>query len=293
MHRDWIGAKMKKYNFFTRIYIQIAAVFASNPFLQNFSKGTIYQGKGKGICVPGLNCYSCPAAVGACPLGSLQSSLASPQRKSSFYIAGFLVSIGAFFGRTICSFLCPFGFLQELLYKIPTKKIKKSNTTRRLSIAKYIFLVVFVLALPYGVYLATGIGSPFFCKLICPAGSLEAGIPLVIANKSLQSLVGFLFSWKMSLLALFIITSIFIYRPFCRFVCPLGAIYSFFNKYALFGVRVDTAKCISCKKCINFCKLDVHEVNDRECIRCGECISVCPTEAISFFQKRTNNNTIS
>ena len=113
---------MKKYNFFTRIYIQIAAVFASNPFLQNFFKGTIYQGKGKGICVPGLNCYSCPAAVGACPLGSLQSSLASPQGRTSFYIAGFLVSIGAFFGRTICSFLCPFGFLQELLYKIPTKK---------------------------------------------------------------------------------------------------------------------------------------------------------------------------
>ena len=113
---------MKKYNFFTRIYIQIAAVFASNPFLQNFFKGTIYQGKGKGICVPGLNCYSCPAAVGACPLGSLQSSLASPQRKSSFYIAGFLVSIGAFFGRTICSFLCPFGFCKSSYTRYLQKK---------------------------------------------------------------------------------------------------------------------------------------------------------------------------
>ena len=268
-----------------RRWIQLISALIYNLNFKGFAQGSIYQGKTKGICVPGLNCYSCPGAVGACPLGSLQAAIANPNGKLPFYVTGTLLLFGALFGRMICSFLCPIGLLQELLYKIPGRKLKKNSVTRKLSAVKYVFLAVFVIAFPYVLYLTTGLGSPAFCKYICPAGSLEAGIPLVIMNEGLRSIIGFLFSWKMSLLALFLLTSVFVYRPFCRFVCPLGAIYSFFNRIAVFGVRVDADVCTGCSACVRFCKMDVKEVNDRECIRCGECIDVCPVRAISFSRR--------
>ncbi len=271
-----------------RRFIQVVSALVYNLNVSGFAKGSIYQGTLKGVCVPGLNCYSCPASVASCPLGSLQSAIANPAGKLPFYITGLLMLFGALFGRMVCSFLCPFGLLQELLYKIPGPKLQKSGATRKLSIMKYVLLIVFVIVLPYALYYVTGIGSPAFCKYICPAGSLEAGIPLVVMNEDLQNSIGFLFSWKMSLLAVFILTSVFVYRPFCRFVCPLGALYSFFNRIAVFGVRVDEKVCTGCGACVRFCKMDVKKINDRECIRCGECIKVCPVHAVSFIRRLKN-----
>ena len=74
-------------------------------------KGNIYKGDLKGMCVPGLNCYSCPGAIGACPLGSLQSALLNSKFKTPYYILGLLIIFGALLGRVVCGFLCPFGLL--------------------------------------------------------------------------------------------------------------------------------------------------------------------------------------
>lgn len=260
-----------------RKLIQFTAMLVYNADVRHWFTGSISDSPLKHGCVPGLNCYSCPGAISSCPLGSLQNTIGGG--RIPFFVTGFLLLTGTLLGRVVCSFLCPVGLVQELLYKIPSKKIKKTKRnlkiTRKLSLLKYILLALFVIALPLIFYLKDGIASPFFCKLICPAGTVGAGIPLVIANESLRQAIGFLFSWKVLLSAAFIIVSIFMFRPFCRFFCPLGAIYSFFNKTALFGIKLDIKKCTHCNACTGPCKMDTLQVNDRECIECGECIKRC------------------
>lgn len=265
---------------YRRRLIQVTAAVAYNLNWKGFATGTISKSATKSICVPGLNCYSCPGAIGACPLGTLQAALNGLPNKLPLYAMGTLLLFGIFLGRAICAFLCPIGLVQELLYKIPTKKLKKSRFTRGLSWLKYGILAVFVIAIPIWYLIATGVSTPGFCKFICPAGTLEGGVPLVLLNEGMRQAAGGLFVWKLILLGAFLISSVFIYRPFCRFICPLGAIYSFFNRVAVFGVRVDQARCIGCNRCVKQCKLDVKEINDRECIRCGECKAVCPVNAI-------------
>lgn len=255
---------------------QLVCALLYNCNLKGFAKGKIYQGKAKSACVPGLNCYSCPGAVGSCPLGSLQSALVSSKYKINYYILGMLLLFGVIFGRIVCGLLCPFGLLQELLYKLPTKKIKKGKWSRILSYVKYMILAVFVIAIPI-VKLAPG-----FCKYICPAGTLEGGIPLVATNEQLRTLIGELFSWKVFVLVIILISAVFVFRSFCRFLCPLGAIYSLFYKVSLCGVHVDKDKCVGCNECVRECLMDVKSVGDRECVHCGECIGKCPTCAISY-----------
>ena len=106
-----------------RGWIQAGAALLTNLHLPNFIKGGLYQGKGKTVCVPGLNCYSCPAASGACPIGAFQAVAGSSRFRFSYYVTGFLILLGVLLGRFICGFLCPFGWFQELLHKIPTKKL--------------------------------------------------------------------------------------------------------------------------------------------------------------------------
>ncbi|MBR1862211.1 MAG: 4Fe-4S binding protein [Lachnospiraceae bacterium] len=272
----FISGIKDRFGRFARRYTQLIAAVLYNLNIKGFFTGKIYQGDIKGLCAPGLNCYSCPGAVLSCPLGSLQSGLVSAGLKFPFYAVGTLLLFGLLLGRFICGFLCPFGFLQELIYKIPVPKLKKGKVTRILSYLKYVILVAFVIVIPL-VKLAPG-----FCKYICPVGTFEGGIPLTIKNEALRPLLGFLFSWKMFILALVLLLCMFCFRAFCRFVCPLGAIYSLFNPISFFGVRVNMNKCIGCNKCARDCKLDVRKVCDRECVQCGECIGKCPTSAIGY-----------
>ncbi|MDL2236426.1 4Fe-4S binding protein [Christensenellaceae bacterium OttesenSCG-928-K19] len=259
---------------------QLLSALIYNANIPGFVSGKIYTEQPKGICVPGLNCYSCPGAVGACPLGTLQNKLTSLPDKAMFYIIGLLLLFGVLFGRFICGFLCPFGLIQELLHKIPTPKLKKSPLTRKLSYLKYVILALFIFILP-GI-----LGSPAFCKFICPAGTLQAGIPLVAMNESLQALAGGLFQWKIWVLIGLLILAVFAYRGFCRFVCPLGAIYSFFNKISIFGIKLEKNACTHCGKCVKTCPVDIKTPGDRECINCGKCISTCSHGSISWKHMR-------
>ena len=177
--------------------IQALWAFLTNSHVSGFVTGKIYTGKLKNVCVPGLNCYSCPGAVGACPIGSLQAVVGSWNFKMAYYVIGFLIFIGAIFGRLICGFLCPFGLIQDLLNKIPfPKKIRTFKGDKLLRKLKYVIFAVFVILLPMFLVDIMGQGAPYFCKLICPAGTLEGGIPLALLNKSMRSALGALYVWK-------------------------------------------------------------------------------------------------
>lgn len=261
-----------------RRLIQIYTALLFNANVKGFFNGQIYQGPTKNLCVPSLNCYSCPGAVGSCPLGSLQNALIDSKTRTPAYIFGTIILFGLLLGRTICGFLCPIGLGQELLYKIKTPKLKKSKATRVLSYFKYVVLIALVVVLPLL------FAVPGFCEFICPAGTLEGGVGLLSNPQNAGSLgmLGPLFSWKFTLLILIVVASIFIYRVFCRFLCPLGALYGFFCRIAMLGVKLDKEKCTDCGLCIGVCKMDIKRVGDHECISCGACISVCPTKAISW-----------
>lgn len=278
-----IGLWFKNHAPTKRRLIQLYAALLTNANIKGFINGRIYTGNSKNVCVPGLNCYSCPGAVGACPLGALQNALASSNTRAPVYVIGILGLIGLIFARTVCGFLCPMGLGQDLLYKIKTPKLKKSRVTRVLSYFKYVLLVVLVIAMPLA-FSTQMLPVPAFCKYICPAGTFEGAIGLLShpANADLFAMLGYLFTWKFALLNVFFVGSVFIYRFFCRFFCPLGAIYGFFNKIALLGVKVEKDKCTDCGLCVAACKMDVRKVGDHECINCGECMSVCPTKAIRW-----------
>ena len=269
-----------------RLTVQAAAFLLQNPKLHRFFLGKIEQGKTKSVCVPGLNCYSCPAAVGACPIGSLQATLSGGYKKIAFpfYVLGFLMLFGLTLGRWICGWICPFGWVQDLVYRIPFfKKIRTFRSDRYLRWLKYAVLGILVIGMP--LYSALkGVLVPWFCKLLCPAGTLLGGVPLVLANGNLQGQIGVLFWWKVGAASAILLLSLLISRPFCRYLCPLGAIYGCFNRIALVHLDYDEPTCVHCGKCETVCPMGIDPVtqfNSVECIRCGRCARTCPKGSLA------------
>lgn len=265
-----------------RKIIQLYSALLFNAHLRGFIDGEIYRGNIKFACVPGLNCYSCPGAVGACPLGALQNALGSINHKIGWYIVGIIALYGVILGRSICGWLCPVGLIQELLHKIPTYKINKSRFTRLLSYLKYIILAGLVIIMPLFYAIYHDMPLPGFCKYICPAGTVGAVSLLANpVNDNLFNMLGLFFTSKFIIMIILALACIFCYRTFCRFICPLGALYGFFNKFNIIGVKVNNS-CVNCGACVRACKMDVRFVGDHECINCGECAKICPQKAISF-----------
>ncbi len=277
--KQWWGAHKPS----KRRLIQLYAALLFNANLKGFKTGRIYQGSVKNVCAPGLNCYSCPGASAACPMGALQNALSDSGKTVPYYMLGIILLYGLLFGRWICGFLCPFGLIQDLLHKIKTPKLGKSRVTRVLSYFKYVILVFFGILFPL-IYAGYEFPLPGFCKYICPAGTLEGAVGLLSNpdNESMLGMLGPLFTWKFLLMVLFLVGAVFIYRFFCRFFCPLGALYGLFNRLSLVGVKVEQKACTDCGLCMGRCPMDIRRVGDHECISCGACMEVCPTEAIRW-----------
>lgn len=267
-----------------RSVIQLLWTALSNGYFCGFVTGRIYTGKTKALCLPGLNCYSCPGALGSCPIGSLQAVLNSRNYKFSFYVLGFLMLFGSILGRFICGWLCPFGMIQDFVYKIPFFKKRKNLPAHKVLIwLKYVILAVFVFLMPSVIVNLAGMGEPWFCEYICPSGTLFGAIPLIAANEGLRSAVGGKFALKAVTLVVILLAAAAYYRPFCKYLCPLGAFYGCFNAISVYRLSVDQQTCISCGKCRQACGMDIavwKKPNSSECIRCGECFGSCPTGAI-------------
>lgn len=277
---DW-GRLMKITQDIRRRIIQTAAFGFSNSYAGNFAGGRLYKGSWKQFCNPGLNCYSCPAARFACPIGAMQAVGGSAKFSVGFYALGFVLALGVVFGRAICGFICPFGFMQELLHKIPSPK---RRIYKPLTYLKYVILTVFVLVMPALATDSFGIGSPAFCEFICPAGTLEGGIPMLLTHPELRAQLGGLFALKASILIITIAGCVVCCRFFCKVMCPLGAIYGLLNKVSFYRVHLDREGCVACGSCASVCPMDVDPVaspDSAECIRCGKCATACPKHVIS------------
>ena len=263
--------------------MQLYSALLHNAYIKGFIEGRIYTGRAKYACVPGLNCYSCPGAVGSCPLGALQNALSASGHRAGWYVMGILLLFGVILGRTVCGWLCPLGLIQELLHRVPVPKLKKGPFTRALSWLKYVILAVFVVAIPLWYGLRGDIPLPAFCKYICPAGTLEGAVGHLAhpANVSYYSMLGILFTRKFVIMLVIGLACVFCYRSFCRFLCPLGALYGLFSRFSIIGVKVDPSRCTCCGACVRSCGMDVRRVGGHECIQCGKCMDVCSQGAIS------------
>jgi len=289
-----------------RRWTQVAATLVANPWFVYFSTRTIYQGSAKGLCFPGFNCYACPLAMYSCPIGSLQHSLAvlSPQAGASagarvvsavkqgasfpigafLYVAGFIGLVGVVTGRLVCGWICPFGLLQDLLYKIPTPKLGLPSWMR---FGKYAALVVVAMFIPY----ITGVA---WYSRLCPAGALEGAVPLtLLPPKTPLPATGWFFWFKIAILVVFLCWMVVTKRPFCRTSCALGGAYAALTPVSLYRMKVDSAKCTECGKCRAVCPVDINiyeNANSPECVRCLSCKKECPEKAVtSGFRTRENS----
>lgn len=223
-----------------RRVVQIFSLLFFNSYYLSFLKF---------IPCPVLNCYACPLAIFACPIGTIQFFIIIGS--FPFLTIGLLGIIGSISGKAVCGWLCPFGFFQDLLYKIRSRKFK---IPEKLGYLKFLILILLVIAIPFFTK------DFWFCKL-CPAGTLEAGIPLAIFNSGIREMIGLFFWLKITIFLLIIILIIYCQRGFCKIFCPLGAIFSLFNRLSLLKPK---AKGCPIKICKNPDSLD--------CIRCLDCI---------------------
>lgn len=257
-----------KYKLKYRRTAQIGSLVINNSYFLSFMK----------FCpTVGMNCYACPLAIGACPIGSLQHFMII--ERIPFFLIGFFTMIGGVVGRAVCGWFCPIGWLQEIINKIPSPKLKINF--KPLKYSKYIVLLVLVLIVPYLTK------DPWFSKL-CFIGTIEAGIPLALFDEEVRLMIGPFFFSKLGLAALLLTSFIFVKRGFCRFLCPLGAIYSLFNRFSFLHLRVDS-RCTKCNHCQDVCPVEINvyeNPNSTECIRCLECTS-CAHVSLCAGKKKT------
>lgn len=235
------------------------------------------------VCSPVFHCYSCPLATFACPIGVLANF--SALHAFPALAIGTLLVIGTLVGAFVCGWICPFGFFQDLLGRIPTPKFTMPAWT---GYFRFAVLGLFVLAIPYWF----GEQHPlFFCRL-CPAGALEAAYPNTIALAMAGKPLVWPTTVKTILFIAFLLLALFTWRPWCTAFCPLGAIYSICNSFSFLFVRVNKDECGDCGLCASLCRYGEgprQRANDLRCIRCLDCTK-CRTVGVATVLGGTSSS---
>lgn len=272
----FLGARLRR-------YFQVVMSFGANGYFPGFIAKAVYQGPLKAFCVPFLNCYACPSAFFSCPIGTIQHFMVV--RAIPYYVLGYLGFIGAFVGRMPCGTLCPFGFFQEILYKFSSIKI---SIPKQLRSFRFVVLVGLVIIAPWIT------GENWFSKL-CPVGTLIGGLPWVTISHEVRSMIRELFWIKVALLLFFVVSSVLAKRPFCQTTCPLGAIYSLFNRISLVRLKWNPELCTHCDKCLEVCPMEIKVYegeNTGHCIRCLDCTACEAITVTTVLTKEETGNPV-
>jgi polyferredoxin len=227
-----------------------------------------------------LQCSNCVLSTFSCPLiliqrGAVMAGMGMFGMMSAKILGSvaaalaMLIFFGALFGTWACGWLCPFGFLQDLLGKIPLPKFRLPSWSGVFRLPIFIGAVA---ALPYLT------STLFFCDL-CPSGTVNrlwqegAGIPLFFKTpEGIMALISLL------LLALVFIAALFVQRPFCSLFCPIGGLHGLFNRVSGLFLQVDRQGCVACGRCREICPQGLDPVAapaHSQCSRCLECTKVC------------------
>jgi ferredoxin len=179
--------------------------------------------------------------------------------------------------KFICSWGCQFGLLQEFLFRVNRRRFDRKGLLRQYkppfwltnSIRIAVF-VVFTIVATLWAFDLIGLIDPF--KIYHPSALIAVGIVFI---------------------AIVLIASLFVYRPWCHFACPFGLVSWLGEKISIFRIKVDYHKCDACNLCHRACPSNVMEAilkRDRrtipDCFSCGTCIDVCPQDAIHFTASR-------
>jgi ferredoxin-type protein NapH len=218
------------------------------------------------LIFPGLHCYACPWAITICPIG-LAQNLVIFGTPPYFWI-GMIVTYGLTAGRGFCGWFCPFGTLNDLL---SFRKVKMLNVV---SYSKFIVLAGTIIA-------AWVFADTMFCKL-CPVASIEASIPYLIMG---VAKVNRPFLVHMGTLTFTLVGMVLIARFWCRYLCPMGALLSLFNRVSFMKLKLDESKCSSCGACAPACPMGIephYQYDNHNCIKCGRCADTCHMGALSL-----------
>ncbi|MEA4915824.1 MAG: FMN-binding protein [Christensenella sp.] len=234
------------------------------------------------ILFPGLF-ISTFSAIKAIYVSIINGTFSTASLAGQIILAVSMLLITAIMGRFFCGFLCAFGSMGDFFWYLGSKlKIQRpkigSRADRILKKIKYVLLVGIVLLIwTLGVSILNGTGNPWtvFGMLTKLSGWTDMTV---------------LVSVGMLLLLLTVVGSLYIERFFCRYLCPLGAVFAIVSRFRLFKIRKPRGKCGPCRACTKRCSMGIslyrtNVVTSAECIDCMNCVEICPRENVSANPK--------